>query len=232
LRYPYIYTINTENFFSYFGRRKSNIADNNDDYSPVKDQEGPMQFRKCIGFFPQTVLRSHDRSFYMRRVKSEATCTSEWDELKRGIQAQDHKNTSPMDTGNKKTLRFFIKETTHKVAENSSTAHDRFRHSWGSSGCRKLGECTHLMSPKKGEIGRGLSKGFQQPCEERIFSIYPLVVDQVAVDLFAELGIWLANVSSPYEERIISAQLMMRSSYSGETFASQMPSSANRSTVT
>ncbi|KER33114.1 hypothetical protein T265_12693, partial [Opisthorchis viverrini] len=27
-----------------------------------------------------------------------------------------------------------------------------------------------------------------------------LVVDQVAVDLFAELGNWLANVSSPYEE--------------------------------
>ncbi|KAG5452702.1 hypothetical protein CSKR_102129 [Clonorchis sinensis] len=27
----------------------------------------------------------------------------------------------------------FIKETTHKVAENNSTAHDRFRHSWGSS---------------------------------------------------------------------------------------------------
>ncbi|KER25166.1 hypothetical protein T265_14263, partial [Opisthorchis viverrini] len=27
----------------------------------------------------------------------------------------------------------FIKETTHKVAENSSTAHDRFRPSWGSS---------------------------------------------------------------------------------------------------
>ncbi|KER30907.1 hypothetical protein T265_02722 [Opisthorchis viverrini] len=27
-----------------------------------------------------------------------------------------------------------IKETTHKVAENSSTAHDRFRSSWGSSG--------------------------------------------------------------------------------------------------
>ncbi|KAG5453485.1 hypothetical protein CSKR_113959, partial [Clonorchis sinensis] len=26
----------------------------------------------------------------------------------------------------------FIKETTHKVAENSSTAHDRFRPFWGS----------------------------------------------------------------------------------------------------
>ncbi|KER33858.1 hypothetical protein T265_00305 [Opisthorchis viverrini] len=31
---------------------------------------------------------------------------------------------------------FFIKETTHKVAENSSTADDRFRPSWGSSGGR------------------------------------------------------------------------------------------------
>ncbi|KER23302.1 hypothetical protein T265_08786 [Opisthorchis viverrini] len=28
---------------------------------------------------------------------------------------------------------------------------------------------------------------------------HQLVVDQVAVDLFAELGNWLANVSSPYE---------------------------------
>ncbi|KER24116.1 hypothetical protein T265_08157 [Opisthorchis viverrini] len=28
-----------------------------------------------------------------------------------------------------------MKETTHKVAENSSTAHDRFRPSWGSSAC-------------------------------------------------------------------------------------------------
>ncbi|KER33482.1 hypothetical protein T265_00598 [Opisthorchis viverrini] len=27
----------------------------------------------------------------------------------------------------------FIKETTHKIAENSSTTHDRFRPSWGSS---------------------------------------------------------------------------------------------------
>ncbi|KER27573.1 hypothetical protein T265_05392 [Opisthorchis viverrini] len=32
-----------------------------------------------------------------------------------------------------KTKRFLIKETTHKVAENSLTAHDRFRPSWDSS---------------------------------------------------------------------------------------------------
>ncbi|KER22257.1 hypothetical protein T265_09619 [Opisthorchis viverrini] len=31
------------------------------------------------------------------------------------------------------TSGFFMKETTHEVAENSSTAHDRFRPSWGSS---------------------------------------------------------------------------------------------------
>ncbi|KER25283.1 LOW QUALITY PROTEIN: hypothetical protein T265_14235 [Opisthorchis viverrini] len=32
---------------------------------------------------------------------------------------------------------YFIKGTTHKVAENSLTAHDRFRPSWGSSGRRR-----------------------------------------------------------------------------------------------
>ncbi|KAG5453516.1 hypothetical protein CSKR_112261 [Clonorchis sinensis] len=29
----------------------------------------------------------------------------------------------------------------------------------------KLGDCAYLMSPKKGETGRGLSKSFQQPYE-------------------------------------------------------------------
>ncbi|KER21079.1 hypothetical protein T265_10521 [Opisthorchis viverrini] len=33
-------------------------------------------------------------------------------------------------------LQWQSTETTHKVAENSSTAHDRFRPSWGSSGRR------------------------------------------------------------------------------------------------
>ncbi|KER28541.1 hypothetical protein T265_04674 [Opisthorchis viverrini] len=32
----------------------------------------------------------------------------------------------------------FIKETAHKVAKSSSTANDRFRPSWGSSGRRSL----------------------------------------------------------------------------------------------
>ncbi|KAG5447150.1 hypothetical protein CSKR_107956 [Clonorchis sinensis] len=32
------------------------------------------------------------------------------------------------------TIKFFMKETTHKVAENPSTAHDRLRPAWGSSG--------------------------------------------------------------------------------------------------
>ncbi|KAG5440988.1 hypothetical protein CSKR_109694 [Clonorchis sinensis] len=39
----------------------------------------------------------------------------------------------------------FIKETTHKVAENSSTAHDRFRTSWGSSGRRSPRVSVNLM---------------------------------------------------------------------------------------
>ncbi|KER30853.1 hypothetical protein T265_02784 [Opisthorchis viverrini] len=62
-----------------------------------------------------------------------------------------------------------IKETTHKVAENSPTAHDRFHPSWGSSGRHSprvsvnlMLYCAYLMSPKKGESGRGLSKSFQQ----------------------------------------------------------------------
>ncbi|KER30578.1 hypothetical protein T265_13161, partial [Opisthorchis viverrini] len=62
----------------------------------------------------------------------------------------------------------FTKETTHKVAENSSTAHDRFRPSWGSSGRRSPRVCVNLMfylnsNCKKGETGRGLSRSFQQP---------------------------------------------------------------------
>ncbi|KER28674.1 hypothetical protein T265_04545 [Opisthorchis viverrini] len=39
----------------------------------------------------------------------------------------------------------FIKETTHKVAENSSTAQDRFRPSWDSSGRRNLRVSVNLM---------------------------------------------------------------------------------------
>ncbi|KER23152.1 hypothetical protein T265_14706, partial [Opisthorchis viverrini] len=39
----------------------------------------------------------------------------------------------------------FIKETTHKVAEISSTAHDRFRPSWSSSGRRILRVSVNLM---------------------------------------------------------------------------------------
>ncbi|KAG5447683.1 hypothetical protein CSKR_112138 [Clonorchis sinensis] len=48
-----------------------------------------------------------------------------------------------------------------------------------------------------------------------------LVVDQVAVDLFAELGNWLADVSSPYEET---------SSVRSWVGTSSLP--ANRSTAT
>ncbi|KER19364.1 hypothetical protein T265_11839 [Opisthorchis viverrini] len=58
-----------------------------------------------------------------------------------------------------------------------------------------------------------------------------LVVDQIAVDLLAELGNWLANVSSPVEET--STQLCTDdvSSTKDETFARQLPSSASRSTA-
>ncbi|KER27154.1 hypothetical protein T265_05765 [Opisthorchis viverrini] len=38
-----------------------------------------------------------------------------------------------------------LKETTHKIAENSSTAHDRFRPTWGSSGRRSPRVSVNLM---------------------------------------------------------------------------------------
>ncbi|KER31599.1 hypothetical protein T265_02235 [Opisthorchis viverrini] len=38
-----------------------------------------------------------------------------------------------------------VKETTHKVAENSATAHDRFRPSWGSSGKRSPRVSVNIM---------------------------------------------------------------------------------------
>ncbi|KAG5452416.1 hypothetical protein CSKR_107116 [Clonorchis sinensis] len=41
---------------------------------------------------------------------------------------------------------FSVKETTHKVAENSSTAHERFRPSWGSSRSRSPRETTHKVA--------------------------------------------------------------------------------------
>ncbi|KER22729.1 hypothetical protein T265_14798, partial [Opisthorchis viverrini] len=42
-------------------------------------------------------------------------------------------------------LNAFMKETTHKVAENCSTAHDRFRPSWGSSGRHSPRVSVNLM---------------------------------------------------------------------------------------
>ncbi|KER33578.1 hypothetical protein T265_00676 [Opisthorchis viverrini] len=46
----------------------------------------------------------------------------------------------------KQNLSLFVnKETTHKVAENSSKAHDRFRPSWGSSGRRSPRVSVNLM---------------------------------------------------------------------------------------
>ncbi|KAG5441965.1 hypothetical protein CSKR_110776 [Clonorchis sinensis] len=39
----------------------------------------------------------------------------------------------------------FIKETTHKLVENSSTAHDRFHPSWGSPGGSSLRVSVNLM---------------------------------------------------------------------------------------
>ncbi|KER26000.1 hypothetical protein T265_14101, partial [Opisthorchis viverrini] len=42
-------------------------------------------------------------------------------------------------------LHTFIKETTHKVAENSPTSRDRFHPSWGSSGRRSPRVSVNLM---------------------------------------------------------------------------------------
>ncbi|KER28977.1 hypothetical protein T265_04274 [Opisthorchis viverrini] len=43
----------------------------------------------------------------------------------------------------------FVKQTTHKVAENSSTAHDRFRLSWGSSAAKILGSASRKKTTHK-----------------------------------------------------------------------------------
>ncbi|KER26360.1 hypothetical protein T265_06405 [Opisthorchis viverrini] len=48
-------------------------------------------------------------------------------------------------------------ETTHKVAENSSTAHDRFRPSWGSSAVAHF-RCLAAMPPK-GRTRAGIQSG-------------------------------------------------------------------------
>ncbi|KER23686.1 hypothetical protein T265_08493 [Opisthorchis viverrini] len=73
---------------------------------------------------------------------------------------------------------------------------------------------------------------------------YLLVVDQVAVDLFDELGNWLANVSPPYEEtsslcvavgyaqRYAQLRTDDVTSIGDETFATKLPSSANKPTTT
>ncbi|KAG5443935.1 hypothetical protein CSKR_100817 [Clonorchis sinensis] len=49
-----------------------------------------------------------------------------------------------------------IKETTHKVTENSSTAHDRFRPSWDSSACAGGVVVTHVncpeIRPRRGQV--------------------------------------------------------------------------------
>ncbi|KAG5447782.1 hypothetical protein CSKR_106820 [Clonorchis sinensis] len=83
----------------------------------------------------------------------------------------------------------FTKKTAHKLAENFLSDHGRFRLSLSSSVGRSviLFVCNilNLLALHK----------------SRLFSwVSLLVVDQAAVDLFAELGNWLANVSSPYEE--------------------------------
>ncbi|KER27501.1 hypothetical protein T265_05462 [Opisthorchis viverrini] len=53
-----------------------------------------------------------------------------------------------------------MKETTHKVAENSWTAHDRFRPSWNSSGRRDLSAICQpcvLLEPKVDRFGQILA---------------------------------------------------------------------------
>ncbi|KER22334.1 hypothetical protein T265_09552 [Opisthorchis viverrini] len=42
-------------------------------------------------------------------------------------------------------IKLLIKETTHKFAENSSIARDRFRHCWGSSGRHSPRVSVNLM---------------------------------------------------------------------------------------
>ncbi|KAG5448040.1 hypothetical protein CSKR_106591 [Clonorchis sinensis] len=91
----------------------------------------------------------------------------------------------------------FIKETTYKVAENSSTTNDRFRSSWGSPDRRSPQISVNLMF----YVNPNWTDLHDPKIQTSTFSkSILLVADQMAVDLFAELGNWLANVSSPVEE--------------------------------
>ncbi|GAA57833.1 hypothetical protein CLF_113253 [Clonorchis sinensis] len=56
-------------------------------------------------------------------------------------------------------------------------------------------ECNSLVRLKNSAANLSPSARLQP-----LHRVSLLVVDQMAVDLFAELGNWLANVSSPYEE--------------------------------
>ncbi|KAG5446661.1 hypothetical protein CSKR_112983, partial [Clonorchis sinensis] len=51
-------------------------------------------------------------------------------------QPYEYKKRCPKNQTDNYALYIFIKKAIHKVAENSSTAHNRFRPSWGSSGGR------------------------------------------------------------------------------------------------
>ncbi|KER27677.1 hypothetical protein T265_05310 [Opisthorchis viverrini] len=95
--------------------------------------------------------------------------------------------------------RLVAEKTTHKVAKNCSTAHDRFRPSTsGSSSRRSPRVSVNLMfylNPN-----RTVFEKYTHLQISEFSATLSLVVDQVAVGLFAELGSWLANFSSPYEE--------------------------------
>ncbi|KER28575.1 hypothetical protein T265_04619 [Opisthorchis viverrini] len=55
----------------------------------------------------------------------------------------------------------FIKETTHKVAENSSTADDRFHPSWGSSGrCSPRVSVNLMLNPRRAKPLVGCPRAF------------------------------------------------------------------------
>ncbi|KER26989.1 LOW QUALITY PROTEIN: hypothetical protein T265_13898 [Opisthorchis viverrini] len=106
------------------------------------------RFRPSCGssvwFSRETQLNLSFMIFYNWMCCTQATSSFSWHDI-RDIAEYFHRGnysqiyicnvllTSVVRKFDAKTV-VLVKETTHKVAENSSTAHDRFRPSWGSSG--------------------------------------------------------------------------------------------------
>ncbi|KAG5445486.1 hypothetical protein CSKR_100975 [Clonorchis sinensis] len=93
-----------------------------------------------FGFDPTRSCRSTLHFVDVKRIPNHAV------ELLRVKELKLSTDISTRTTiGDYNDLTTFIKETTHKVAENSWTEHDRFRSSWGPSGGRRPGGSVNIM---------------------------------------------------------------------------------------